>query len=104
MVELLHSGRLACAVHSVEIFRFKEGVDHVYLHTNLPEPRHPYVGHLKLHTMCDRGTGPDWVQATFPGVETHTYDHSLGRVDNGQNPARPLHLQTAEAKDLQDVA
>lgn len=98
MHELLQAAKLVCAINRVEIFHLKEGLDHVYLHTNLPNPRSPYVGGLPLHFMCDRGCAKDWVSINYPGVETHTYDHTSGHTDNnGQNPARPQHLQTAEA-------
>lgn len=92
MQELLKLGSLMCAISHIEIFRLKQGADHVYLHTNLPNPRSPYQGGLSLHFMCDRGTGPDWVENNYQGVETHTYDHTIGRVTNGQNPARPKHF------------
>lgn len=98
MHELLKTSKLVCAITRIEVFHFKEGLDHVYLHTNLPNPRAPHIGGLPLHFMCDRGIAKDWVALNYPGVETHTYDHTSGRdVVNGQNPARPLHLQTAEA-------
>lgn len=94
MVEVLKAGRLLATVTNIEIFRLKAGEDHVYLHTNLPSPRHPYQGGLALHLMCDRGTAPEWAHANFPGVETHVYDHTLGRIQ-AHNPAR-LSLSTEE--------
>jgi len=84
--QLLRACRLLATVHSVEIFRLKQGDDHVYLHTNLPNPKAPYTGGLALHLTVDRGTGTDWVHNNFPGVETHLYDHTIGRI-LAHNPA-----------------
>jgi len=78
-----------CSVHMVEIYRLKNGPDHVYLHTNLPNPKAPYQGCLALHLMCDRGTGYDWAVANFPEVEFHLYDHSVGSTSvSAKNPLR----------------
>ena len=90
MSELLKAGRLLCAVHMIEIFTFKEGPEHVYLHTNLPNPGGS--GLLHLHMMCPRYIAADWVRTLFPGVETHVYDYASGRT-NGQNLARPPILE-----------
>lgn len=87
MHQLLKMGRLVCGVSSIEIFRLKQGDDHVYLHTNLPCPKSPHIGGLALHITCDRGLGEEWAHINFPGVETHLYDHTLGRI-RAHNPAR----------------
>lgn len=99
--ELLRSAPLLATVHSVEVFRLKQGDDHVYLHTNLPSPRSPYQGGLSLHLTCDRGTGTDWVHANFPGVETHMYDHTIGRI-RAHNPASSR-LPQATLENLERV-
>lgn len=85
-VDLLRAARLFAAIHRIEIFRLKHGGDYVALYTNLPNPRAPYVGGLILNMWCDRGCGPDWVRASFPGVETSTYDYTSGRTPE-RNPA-----------------
>lgn len=86
-MESIPSALLMLSVSSVEIYRLKAGEDHVYLHTNIPSPRKPYVGGVALHLMTDRGLGEEWVHLNFPGVETHVYDHTIGRR-LAHNPVR----------------
>lgn len=84
-VEVLTSAPLMVSVHSAEIFRLKHGDDHVYLHTNMPHPL-GHQGGLALHAIVPRGCGEDWVHINFPGIETHLYDHTIGRI-KAHNPA-----------------
>ena len=94
--EMLQAARLLCAVHNVEVYRLKSAThDHVYLHTNLPNPCSGNSRGLALHVVCDRGSGQAWAEANFPNVELHVYDSSVGWA-TGRNPSRRQQVQDVD--------
>ena len=87
-LQVMGQSRLVCAIHMVEVFRFKEGPDHIYLHTNLPHPEGR--GTINLYYPVPRYLGPDWVNANYKESEIHVYDYESDlRRANGGNPRRP---------------
>jgi hypothetical protein len=44
------------------------GPDHIYLHTNLPEPCYPYEGNAQFRLLCAAKGGEAYVKSHFPGV------------------------------------
>lgn len=76
-------------VHRVDIIRLKDGPDHLYLQTNLPNPVWPFSGTLAIRLATTRGNGRQWIKENL-NTQVEVTEADLETLSGGGVKTAPL--------------
>jgi hypothetical protein len=75
-------------ITSINILVGGIGMDHVYLHTDLPDAGFPWTSTLDLTFRTAHGTALTYVRENFSGIPVKMLDIVTGKEETPDNPAR----------------
>src|SRR5690348_14763248 len=98
MISVLHSVPFTVMVYRADIIRLRQGPDHIYLRTNLPNPWWPCVGTLSIRFATTRGNGRQWIKENIKGnIEVTEADLENLPANNGGSSSPTLGIDVTVA-------